>query len=264
LTTIRNKMKELHSKIKDLKLRAAPVTLSGSYISETGELIDLKITATEEDRTVKGYLAVWGVKDDRGTVAIKGCFAKSIQERGPGSNSKYKIVFLWQHKQDEPIGQFTELVEDDYGLRFTAILDEVPTADRALKQIRSGTINQFSYGFTYVWDKMEFDEDMDAILMFEAGLWEGSAVTIGSCVETYAIRSKEQYAEQADLLNDETEDFIKSIPRSRQLELRQLFAKHISLNENKPLELRQKTLDQIEPNESLVEIGEYKLDLTKF
>lgn len=239
---------KLHPKIKALKQRSAPVTYSTLSVRADGTLTDNKMSV--EEKTVKGYLIVWGVRDSYGTMFLKGCCAKSINDRGPQSNSKYKITFLWQHRQDDPIGQFTVLKEDDYGLYFEAVVDdpeEVPTAKRALSQINSGTINQFSAGFDYVWDKMEYDDQMDCILLKEIDLYEGSAVTIGANMETYAIRSAQDLSRAKEDLHDETEDFIRSIPRKQQLELRQLIARHISLAKIEPDELRQKTLDNSEP-----------------
>lgn len=249
-------MKQLHHKIQELKRRAAPVTLSGKGVDKDGNVVDLKVRATGTDREIEGYLTVWGVKDDYGTIFVKGAFSKSIRERGPKSDAKYKIVLLWMHRQDEPIGQFTELREDDYGLYFRAVLDDVPTADRVLKQIRSGTINQFSHGFNYVWDKMEYDDEEDAVLVFEAELYEGSAVTIGSNRETYAIRSAEQMDEEVELLQEETDEFIRSIPRRQQLQLRQLIARHISLAKLEPHELRQTALKDRKPDAQGLNISE--------
>lgn len=256
----------IHEKIKDLKLRAAPVTSSASYVDKDGQLvtIDLKQTVDIESRTVKGYLAVFNTPDSYGTVAVKGCFAKSINERGPQSQSKQKIAFLWMHDICDPAGQFTVLKEDDYGLYFEAVCDDVPTGERALKQINSGTINQFSYGFDYVWEKMEYDEQRDAILMFEVVLYEGSAVTFGSGAETYAIRTVEDFETKKEQLDFETEDFIRSVSRNKQLELRQLIAKHISLAQIKPDELRQKPLETHKPTEPLADIGGYKLNINQF
>lgn len=239
---------KIHPKIKALKQRSAPITYSTLAVRADGTLTDNKMSV--EDRTVKGYLIVWGVVDSYGTMFMKGCCAKSLNDRGPQSNSKYKITFLWQHRQDDPLGQFTVLKEDDYGLYFEAVVDDpedVPTAKRALSQINSGTINQFSAGFDYVWDKMEYDDKTDSILLKEIDLWEGSAVTIGANTETYAIRSAADLEAARDALHDETEDFIRSIPRSKQLELRQLFARHISLATAEPDEPRSRPLDKGEP-----------------
>lgn len=256
-------MNQLHNKIKELKQQALPVVSVRSFVNEAGELIDVDQKIYIEERTVKGYLIVWNVVDTYGTVFLRGCCSKSIQERGPQSNAKNKIIHLWQHRSDEPIGQFTVLQEDDYGLYFEALYDEIPQAERALRQIKSGTLNQYSAGFSYVWDKMIYDEATESILLQEIELYEGSVVTRASNSETYTIRS-EDFDKESELLVDETEDFIKSLPRSRQLEFRQLISRHISLAKVEPLELRQKALKEDKPDEQIAEIGGYKLNLKQF
>lgn len=254
----------MHDKIKELKMGASPLISTRSYVDASGNLIEVDLKLSAEERTVKGYLIVWGVVDTYGTVFLRGCCAKSISERGPDSQAKNKIIHLWQHRTDEPIGQFTVLKEDDYGLYFEAVYDEIPQAERALRQIKSGTLNQYSVGFSYVWDKMTFDENVDAILLQEIELYEGSVVTRASNHETYTIRSEDAEKEK-ELLDEETEDLIKSLPRSRQLEFRQLISRHISLAKVEPFEQRQQTLkEKNKPNEQLAEIGGYKLDLTQF
>jgi len=251
-----------HQKIQDLKLRSAPVTMSGSYVDKDGNLqiVDLKVDVVEADRTVKGYLIVWGVKDTYDTIFVKGCCSRSIKDRGPKSDAKQKIAHLWQHETDNPTGQFTVLKEDDYGLYFEAALDDIPIGERELKQIRSGTLNQFSVGFNYIWDKVEYDENADAVLLYEIELMEGSVVTFGSNAETYAMRSPEQVIQEKENLIDDTEDFIKSLPRSRQLELRQLIKRHISIASLKP------DVNPLKPNneDGLHSVGEYKLNLNEF
>lgn len=243
----------LHPKIKELKQRAMPVNESSLSVDAKGELID--------DRRIKGYLVVWGVRDDHGTVFLKGCCAKSIKERGPESNSKYRIKFLWQHRQDDPLCNFDVLKEDDYGLYFEAVPDDVPNGDRAVRQVKSGTLNQFSIGFDYVWDKTEWDDNLDAIVLKEIDLFEGSVVTIPSNMETYAVRSMEQYENENELLQDDTEDFIKSLPRAKQLEARQLIARQISLARIEPQALRQSALGSREPVEAGID---YDYLLTNF
>jgi len=253
-------MKTLHSKIKELQQRQAGTYITSSFL-HLGRTVDYRITA-DEDRTVRGYLAVFNEKDDRGTAPIKGAFAKSLKERGPKSLAKQKILFLWFHDMENPIGQFTELEEDDYGLRFVAVVDEIPEGDRALTQIRSGTLNQFSYGFLYIWDKMEYDEETDTIYMMEVDLWEGSVVSYGAQKETFAIRSKEQLQSQLADVNADLEHFVRQMPRTKQMELRQLLTRYKSLNEIKPESLLD-TLDKREPKDQLA-IGEYKLDVKQF
>lgn len=256
---------KVHHKIQQLKQQSTPVMSVRSFVDENGNLIQVDQKLSVEERTVRGYLIVWGVIDTYGTIFLRGCCAKSISDRGPQSNAKNKIIHLWQHKTDEPIGQFTVLREDDYGLYFEAVYDEIPQAERALVQIKSGTLNQYSVGFSYVWDKMIYDEEIEAVMLQEIELYEGSVVTRASNKETYTIRSEQDLENEIEQLNFETEEFIKSVPRSRQLELRQLISRHISLSKIEPLELRQKALDnKTEPDERIAEIGGYKLDLKQF
>lgn len=199
-----------------------------------------------------------------GETCVKGCFAKSINEWGPESKSKYKIVMLWQHIMSEPIGQFLELKEDNYGLYFKAKIDPIPTGDRCLIQVKSGTINQFSFGYEYVWDKVRYDEATDSIMLLEVVLFEGSAVTIGCNMETYAIKSAEDVITAKEELDYDTEDFIKALPRSKQLELRQLITKHISLAKIEPKKDKLKSLKEKQADESLLTIGGYKLNINEF
>lgn len=256
--------KVLHPKIQELKLRSAPVTMSGSYVDASGELrtIDFKVTSSTTDRTIKGYLAVWGIEDTYGTVFVKGSFAKSIAERGPESNSKQKIAHLWMHDVCDPIGQYTVLREDNYGLYFEATLDDVPSGERALRQIRSGTLNQFSVGFDYVWEKMEYDEERDVVLIMEGILMEGSVVTFGSNPETYAMRSAEQLVSDKEDLIEQTNDFIRELPRNKQLELRQLIARHVTLATAKPVQPLRKAGEP--ESVGLLQIGDFKINLNEF
>ena len=250
----------LHPKIQALRLRnSSPI----AYFDQPG--VDLKIRAEGNDRIVKGYLAVFGVKDSYGTVAVKGAFRRSIEERGPNSNAKNKIVMLWMHRPDEPIGRFLVLREDDYGLYFEAEMDDVPQGERALRQIRSGTLNQYSYGFRYVWDKMEYKESEDAIFMYDTMMFEGSVLAIqASNPETYTVRSEEELQLDAMELEAETEEFIRTIPRRQQLELRQLIAKHISLSKVTTEKLEQRTQGHVERDNGLLVIGDYKIDTKQF
>ncbi len=253
-------MKPLHPKIKELQLRQAGVYATSSFTHE-GKILDYRIKVVE-DRVIEGYLAVWDEPDDKGTAPVKGAFLKSLQERGPKSLAKQKILFLYYHDLKDPIGQFIELEEDAYGLRFKALIDDIPQGDRVLTQVRSGTLNQFSYGFLYVWDKMEYIEKRNIVLMYEVDLWEGSVVSYGSQKETFAIRSKEQLAAQMEDVEFELEDFVRAMPRAKQMEFRQLITRYKSLNEIKPDSL----LDSLKTEEpkGVLKVGDYKIDVKQF
>ena len=75
-------------------------------------------------------------------------------KEGPQSQANDKIILLWMHDMSEPLGFITELKEDDRGLYFEARIDEIELGDRAIKQLESGTLNQFSIGYEYVWGEL--------------------------------------------------------------------------------------------------------------
>lgn len=144
-----------------------------------------------EKHTIEIKFAAYGAPDSDGDVLIKGCFAKSISERGPESDTNRKIAFLWQHEMHDPIGKILSIEEKDdgaYAVVQFSDFDAVPNAKRAYTQLRDGDINQFSFGFQYVWDKVDYDEDHDVFIVKEVKLYEISVVTLGANEATQYIR----------------------------------------------------------------------------
>lgn len=225
--------------IQKLKDSSRPIFFKSFLFKETQ--ID------EESRVISGYAAVWNNKDDDSDILLKGCCAKSISERGPQSSTHRKIKFCWQHDTSNPLGNPIELKEDDYGLWFKVSVDKIPEGDRCLAQLKSGTLDQFSIGYNYIWDKIEYDGNQDAFFVKEISLFEFSVVTFGMNENTYfaGMKSSQIESEKNKLLR-ETERILKSVPYEQQLELRQLIAKHISLTESEPL--IKTTLKVSEPN----------------
>lgn len=142
-----------------------------------------KAAVVDEDKhVIRLKFASFGNKDSAGDILVKGCFAKSINDRGPESNTNRKIAFLWQHNMADPIGRILSIEEREDGAYAEVQLsnfDAVPNAKRAWYQLVDGDINQFSFGFQYVWDKMEYDENLDAFIIKEVILHELSVVTLG-------------------------------------------------------------------------------------
>lgn len=237
---------DLHPKILELKSRASAINYGSISVNADGNLVNERASDFDK-RIVAGYAVLWGQKNLYDEIFIRGCFAKSIKERGPGSGANYEIKFLNQHDQNDPLSLFDILEEDETGLYFrTKPLDDVPSADRVLKQLRSGTLNNYSQGFNFVWDKVEWDENQMAIICKEAELFEISVATIPVDQQSFTLRSLEDLTD----LNDDTEYFIKQLPRKSQLEARQLFARHKSLMNFEPVEQRKKTLERNEPTKN--------------
>lgn len=159
-----------------------------------------------DNHIIEVKFAVYGIPDSDRDILIKGCFAKSISERGPESSTNRKIAFLWQHDMFDPIGKILNIEERDDGAYATVRLsnfDAVPNAKRAYFQLKDGDINQFSFGFNYVWDKMEYDEGSDTFIVKEVKLYEISVVTLGANERTEYIGELEN--------EDEIKSYLKEI-----------------------------------------------------
>lgn len=138
-----------------------------------------------EKREVAMYLSHFGNIDSDNDLLVKGCFKKSLQERGVESDTNRKIAFLRYHDWSKPIGKFTRLEEDDYGLFAVGKLSTSTDGNDALADYEEGVIREHSIGFRYIADKIKWIEDstLDAggyYLVSEVALWEGSAVTFGA------------------------------------------------------------------------------------
>ncbi len=246
-------MKVLHPKIQELRNKVGHRPIHFFYASSKKleqvpiEKRSAKYEEGESERLIKQYFCIFGVPDDYGTVPVKGCFSKSIEERGPKSSANNKIIVLNSHNQRDPLCLPKILMEDEIGLYCEYEPDPIPELDRVVTQIRRGTINGGSYGFNYVWDKMEYVDKSELILMKECELFEVSPVAIPSQKETFVVRSSDgSFVDE--YLEEDTEAFIKTIPRKNQLELRSLIDRHISLAKMQPEERQQNPLDIHEPS----------------
>ena len=187
-----------------------------------------------ESRTISGYAAIFNNRDKAGDILLKGCFAKSIQDRGPESQANDKIIMLWQHDQHEPIGKISVLVEDEKGLYFEAVIDDVERGNQAIKQLESGTLNQFSIGYSYVWEKCEYDQERDAFIVKEVVLYEISVVSIGCNGETEYLGLKSESTDPYEEMKNEIESAIKGLPIRKKEEIQTLVRKALSLGQFKP------------------------------
>lgn len=199
-----------------------------------------------ESRKISGYAAIFNNKDKASDILLKGCFAKSIEERGPQSTANDKIILLWQHDQREPLGRITELKEDDRGLYFEAVIDDFELGDRAIKQLESGTLNQFSIGYNYVWENVEYDSEKDAYIVKEVKLHEISVVSIGcnGLTEYLGLKSDEDFDQAYKDLADEITEATKHMSAKKQAWIQNIIGKAMSLANMKPEALKDAPLDE--------------------
>lgn len=205
-----------------------------------------EVNYDEESRVISGYAAIFGNKDKAGDILIKGCFAKSIHDRGPESSANDKIIMLWMHDMNEPIGNILVLIEDEKGLYFEAEIDDVPRGNQAVKQLESGTLNQFSIGYQYVWENCEYDSEKDAFIVKEVKLYEISVVSIGCNGETeyLGLKSIEDAENSYKELNEEISEICFGMSALKQQKIQRIISKAMSLASFKPDFRKQNSLEE--------------------
>lgn len=227
-------MVKQHRKIDEFKKRVTPISYTTLEISERKAPNYQELLS---QRVVAGYGNLWGTRNQHGEKFLKGSWSKSIRELGPESNSAYKLKYRDRHGKSCAL--FDELREDDIGLYFrTKPFDDVTHANELLTQIRSGTINNNSVGFRHNWDKVDWDEESDSLIIIEGNLLEISGVDIPSDQTTYMMRSEEEM----EVLNDEIEYFIESLQKNHRLQARRIFTKCLSLRSEEPLDAKARAL----------------------
>ena len=160
----------------------------------------------EEKHIILIKFCSFGTIDSDRDMLMKGCISKSIQERGPESSTNRKILPLWQHDRTNPIGKVLTLEERDDGGYATIQLSDfeaVPDARRTWVQLHEGVLNQFSIGYQYVWDKCDYDPDLDCLIVKEIILHEISVVSFGANENTAYLGDVKEI--------DELEKFVKAL-----------------------------------------------------
>lgn len=133
----------------------------------------LQIRAAGDDGSIEGYGSVFGVRDDYDDVIAAGAFLASLNEHKAAGTMP---AMLWQHNADEPIGVWTEMVEDASGLKVKGRLAlETARGKEAHALLKLGALNGLSIGF--VSKQWSYDRDTDVRTLTEVELWEVSLVT---------------------------------------------------------------------------------------
>lgn len=133
----------------------------------------LQIKAAGDDGTVEGYGSVFGVRDNYDDVIAPGAFAACLKAHQVAGTMP---AMLWQHDACEPIGVWTEMVEDSKGLRIKGQLAlDTMRGKEAHALLKLGALNGLSIGF--VSKQWSYDRDTEVRTLTEIDLWEVSLVT---------------------------------------------------------------------------------------
>jgi uncharacterized protein len=133
----------------------------------------LQIKAAGDDGSVEGYGSVFGVRDDYDDIIAKGAFQATLaSHRSAGTMP----AMLWQHSASEPIGIWTDMVEDARGLRIKGQLAlETTRGKEAHALLKMGALNGLSIGFMS--KQWAYDRETEIRTLTELDLWEVSLVT---------------------------------------------------------------------------------------
>ena len=136
--------------------------------------LSVKADDVAEDGAFEGYGSVFGVEDSYGEIVAKGAFTDSLKELAA---KKRVVPVLWQHRSDQPIGTYSEIVEDDHGLRVkgSLLIDAVGQAAEAHALLKAGAVSGLSIGY---WVReSSFDEKTNVRTLTKLDLVEVSLVT---------------------------------------------------------------------------------------
>lgn len=137
----------------------------------TSNPLALDVKAIADDGTFEGYASIFDVEDLGRDIVKAGAFKKSLKARPAG-----KVKLLRQHDTREPIGLWTDLVEDGKGLRAKGRLILETTLGRETHALmKAGALDGLSIGFRTIKDT--FDRKTGVRLLQEVDLVEISVVT---------------------------------------------------------------------------------------
>ncbi len=135
------------------------------------KLIDVSIDSVGDDGRFEGYASLFDRVDMSRDIVERGAFAKAIARRGAGG-----VRMLFQHDPAQPIGAWTSLAEDEYGLKVRGRLSPGSNKAREVRAlIRDGALDGLSIGFKVARGRTDPKTGIRHIR--EADLWEISVVT---------------------------------------------------------------------------------------
>ena len=106
---------------------------------------EVKLSASDSGaKTFSGYGAVFGNIDSHGDVILKGAFADTI------ATDAVPLMFLNHDLYSLPIGKWTKLEEDDYGLLVEGEFLDTAAGSDAYTAAKAGAITGLSIGYVVV------------------------------------------------------------------------------------------------------------------
>ena len=152
------------------------VMVEDEYEQDTLDVkFDIKAMHDDEDEkgVFSGYGSIFGNKDLGNDIVVEGAFAKSIASKGAKA-----VKMLYQHRPDEPIGVFDEIIEDRRGLKVKGRLAMGTQRGREVYELmKMGALDGLSIGYRVDAKGYDYDEKGKRRYLKSVDLMEISAVT---------------------------------------------------------------------------------------
>ncbi|MGE4339821.1 MAG: HK97 family phage prohead protease [Pigmentiphaga sp.] len=131
----------------------------------------LSVKDLSDEGTFTGYGSVFSNVDSYGEKVVPGAFAESLaKHRKEGT---YPLM-LWQHRSDEPIGTWEDLIDDGKGLKGTGrLVMETARGREAHALLKAGAVRGLSIGYREV----DTDQEGSIRLLKKLDLLEISVVS---------------------------------------------------------------------------------------
>lgn len=111
---------------------------SNNFKSKTSSSMKIIKSINNDYYLISGYASVYNVIDQHNDIIIKGAFVYSTPTQ---------VKLLWQHNHLTPIGIIKSLHEDNYGLKFTGIINaNIRIGMETATLIQQGAIKDLSIG----------------------------------------------------------------------------------------------------------------------
>lgn len=137
----------------------------------------LEIKSLKDSGEFEGYGSTFGGEPDAyGDVIAEGAYSDSLAaHKAKGTMPK----LFWQHNADEPIGKWTDAVEDSHGLLMRGKLNmDVQRGREAYALLKAGDIDGLSIGYRI--KKHSVDNDTGIWTLEKLDLIEVSIVSVGA------------------------------------------------------------------------------------
>lgn len=180
-----------------------------------------ELKAVNDEGEIEGYGSVFGVRDIYNDIVMPGAFAVSLAEHRANGTLP---AMLWQHDPDKPIGVWTDMVEDDRGLRVRGrLVMEAEHGKAAHALLKAGALRGLSIGFmSKAW---AYENDSGIRTLTQVDLWEVSLVTfpanaratvdsVKGAIDTIDVpRDAEKILREAGLSKADATAFVSRVMR---------------------------------------------------